>query len=211
VKHFSIASIRDWDRFKRANFVNSLSGFRPVSLIATINEQGVSNLGVFSNIVHLGADPALIAFINRPREAAPHTIRNIEIRGKYTINHIHPAFVEKAHQCSAKYPDGVNEFHEVGLTPDYKDDFSIPYVAESRVQMGLELSEIIPLKNGTFLVVGNLVNAYVSEEALGNDGFINLAKTDSLVSLGLDGYYQVNPLQRYTYAKPDKAPGIIPF
>jgi len=211
VKHFSIASIRDWDRFKRANFVNSLSGFRPVSLIATINEQGVSNLGVFSNIVHLGADPALIAFINRPREAAPHTIRNIEVRGKYTINHIHPAFVEKAHQCSAKYPDGVNEFHEVGLTPDYKDDFNIPYVAESRVQMGLELSEIIPLKNGTFLVVGNLVNAYVSEEALGNDGFINLAKTDSLVSLGLDGYYQVNPLQRYTYAKPDKAPGIIPF
>ena len=169
--------------------MNSLSGFRPVSLIATINEQGVSNLGVFSNIVHLGADPALIAFINRPREAAPHTIRNIEIRGKYTINHIHPAFVEKAHQCSAKYPDGVNEFHEVGLTPDYKDDFNIPYVAESRVQMGLELSEIIPLKNGTFLVVGNLVNAYVSEEALGNDGFINLAKTDSLVSLGLDGYY----------------------
>ena len=211
MKHFSIASIRDWDRFKRANFVNSLSGFRPVSLIATINEQGVSNLGVFSNIVHLGADPALIAFINRPREAAPHTIRNIEIRGKYTINHIHPAFVEKAHQCSAKYPDGVNEFHEVGLTPDYKDNFNIPYVAESRVQMGLELSEIIPLKNGTFLVVGNLVNAYVSEEALGNDGFINLAKTDSLVSLGLDGYYQVNPLQRYTYAKPDKAPGIIPF
>lgn len=211
MKHFSIASIRDWDRFKRANFVNSLSGFRPVSLIATINEQGVSNLGVFSNIVHLGADPALIAFINRPREAAPHTIRNIEVRGKYTINHIHPAFVEKAHQCSAKYPDGVNEFHEVGLTPDYKDDFNIPYVAESRVQMGLELSEIIPLKNGTFLVVGNLVNAYVSEEALGNDGFINLAKTNSLVSLGLDGYYQVNPLQRYTYAKPDKAPGIIPF
>lgn len=191
--------------------MNSLSGFRPVSLIATINEQGVSNLGVFSNIVHLGADPALIAFINRPREAAPHTIRNIEIGGKYTINHIHPAFVEQAHQCSAKYPDGVNEFHEVGLTPEYKDDFTIPYVAESRVQMGMELSEIIPLKNGTFLVVGNLVNAYVSEEALGNDGFINLAKTDSLVSLGLDGYYQVNPLQRFTYAKPDKPPGIIPF
>ena len=191
--------------------MNSLSGFRPVSLIATINEDGVSNLGVFSNIVHLGADPALIAFVNRPREAAPHTLRNIEIRGKYTINHIHPDFVEKAHQCSAKYADGVNEFHEVGLTPHYKDDFNIPYVAESRVQMGMELSEIIPLKNGTFLVVGNLVNAYVSDEALGNDGFINLAKTDTLVSLGLDGYYQVNPLQRYTYAKPDKAPGIIPF
>jgi flavin reductase (DIM6/NTAB) family NADH-FMN oxidoreductase RutF len=211
VKHYNIAEINTWERFRRANFVNSLSGFRPVSLIATTNSQGISNLGVFSNIVHLGADPALIAFVNRPREAAPHTIRNIESRGTYTINHIHPAFVEKAHQCSAKYPDEVNEFHEVGLTPDYKDDFKVPYVAESMVQLGMELSEIIPMRNGTFLVIGNLVHAYVSEETVGSDGFINLAQADSLVSLGLDAYYQVNPLQRFTYAKPDRAPGTIPF
>ena len=191
--------------------MNALSGFRPVSLIATIDSEGISNLGVFSNIVHLGADPALIAFVNRPREAAPHTIRNIESRGFFTINHIHPAFVEKAHQCSAKYPDGVNEFDAVGLTPDYKDDFNVPYVAESMVQLGMELSEIIPMRNGTFLVIGSLVHAYVSEEAVAPDGFINLAQADSLVSLGLDAYYQVNPLQRLTYAKPDRAPGTIPF
>ncbi len=182
-----------------------------MSLIATINHQGVSNLGVFSNIVHLGADPALIAFVNRPREAAPHTIRNIEALGMYTINHIHPAFVEKAHQCSAKYPDGVNEFEAVGLTPDYKEEFRIPYVAESMVQLGMELSEIIPMRNGTFLVIGSLIHAYVAEAAIGADGFINLAQTDSLVSLGLDAYYQASPLQRYTYAKPDKSPDIIPF
>jgi flavin reductase (DIM6/NTAB) family NADH-FMN oxidoreductase RutF len=191
--------------------VNSLSGFRPVSLIATIDNEGISNLGVFSNIVHLGADPALIAFVNRPREAAPHTIRNIESRGFFTINHIHPAFVEKAHQCSAKYPDGVNEFDAVGLTPDYKDDFNVPYVAESMVQLGMELSEIIPMRNGTFLVIGSLVHAYVSEEADAPDGFINLAQADSLVSLGLDAYYQVSPLQRFTYAKPEKTLEVLPF
>jgi hypothetical protein len=32
-----------------------------------------------------------------------------------------------------------------------------------------------------------------------------------MVSLGLDAYYEVNPFQRYTYAKPDKESGIIPF
>lgn len=211
VKHFTISALQAWDRFKRANFVNSLSGFRPVSLIATTDSQGISNLGVFSNIVHLGADPALIAFVNRPREAAPHTIRNIEAHGLYTINHIHPAFVEKAHQCSAKYPDGVNEFEAVGLTPDYKGEFRVPYVTESMVQLGMELSEIIPMRNGTFLVIGSLVHAYVAEAAIGPDGFINLAQTDSLVSLGLDAYYQAAPLQRFTYAKPDKVPNSIPF
>ncbi|MEY2811017.1 MAG: hypothetical protein RI991_12, partial [Bacteroidota bacterium] len=116
MKHYTIAEIQGWSRIYRANFVNSLSGFKPVSLIATVNKAGQPNLAIFSNIVHLGADPALIGFINRPKEAAPHTIRNIEESGFYTINHILPAFVEKAHQTSAKYADEVNEFDAVGLT-----------------------------------------------------------------------------------------------
>jgi len=184
--------------------VNSLSGFKPVSLIATVNKAGQPNLAIFSNIVHLGADPALIGFINRPKEAAPHTIKNIEETGFYTINHILPAFVEKAHQTSAKYADGVNEFDTVGLTAVHKDGFSVPYVAESRVQMALSLSEIIPLSNGTFLVVGALEHAYVNEQSVASDGFIELSKEGSIVSSGLDAYYTTKPLQRFTYAKADQ-------
>ncbi|NBP30693.1 MAG: flavin oxidoreductase, partial [Flavobacteriia bacterium] len=52
MKHFTIEEIQGWDRFYRANFVNSLSGFKPVSLIASQNEQGQVNLAIFSNIVH---------------------------------------------------------------------------------------------------------------------------------------------------------------
>jgi flavin reductase (DIM6/NTAB) family NADH-FMN oxidoreductase RutF len=152
----------------------------------------------------LGADPALIGFINRPREAAPHTIRNIEETGFYTINHILPAFVEKAHQTSAKYANEVNEFDAVGLTAVHKDGFSVPYVAESHVQMALSLSEIIPLSNGTFLVVGALEHAYVNEQAVASDGFIELSKEGSIVSSGLDAYYSTKPLQRFAYAKADQ-------
>lgn len=211
VKHYTIAEIQGWARIYRANFVNSLSGFKPVSLIATVGSNGHPNLGVFSNIVHLGADPALIGFVNRPREAAPHTIRNIEETGFYTINHIRPEFVEKAHQTSAKYAEDINEFDAVGLTAVYKDDFTVPYVEESHVQMALSLSEIIPLSNGTFLVVGALEHAYVNEQVVASDGFIELAKEESMVSLGLDAYYTATPLQRYTYAKPDQPIQSISF
>jgi flavin reductase (DIM6/NTAB) family NADH-FMN oxidoreductase RutF len=204
VKHYDIAEIQGWSRIYRANFVNSLSGFKPVSLIATVNKAGQPNLAIFSNIVHLGADPALVGFINRPKEAAPHTIRNIEETGFYTINHILPAFVEKAHQTSAKYADEVNEFDAVGLTAVHNDGFSVPYVAESHVQMALSLSEIIPLSNGTFLVVGALEHAYVNEQAVASDGFIELSKEGSIVSSGLDAYYSTKPLQRFTYAKADQ-------
>lgn len=211
MKHYSIAEIQGWTRIYRANFVNSLSGFKPVSLIATVNKNQQPNLAIFSNIVHLGADPALIGFINRPREAAPHTIRNIEDTGFYTINHILPSFVDKAHQTSAKYPEGVNEFDAVGLTAEYKDGFSAPYVGESHVQMALSLSEIITLSNGTFLVIGALEHAYVNEKAVAGDGFIELSKEHSVVSLGLDGYYQTTPLDRYAYAKPDQTLKSISF
>jgi flavin reductase (DIM6/NTAB) family NADH-FMN oxidoreductase RutF len=204
VKHYAIAEIQGWSRIYRANFVNSLSGFKPVSLIATVNKADQPNLAIFSNIVHLGADPALIGFINRPREAAPHTIKNIEETGFYTINHIQPAFVENAHQTSAKYPESVNEFEAVGLTSIYKDGFMVPYVAESHVQIALSLSEIIPLSNGTYLVVGALEHAYVNEQAVASDGFIELSKEGSIVNAGLDAYYTTSPLQRFSYAKADQ-------
>jgi flavin reductase (DIM6/NTAB) family NADH-FMN oxidoreductase RutF len=211
VKHYTIAEIQGWSRIYRANFVNSLSGFKTVSLIATVNKAGQPNLGIFSNIVHLGADPALIGFINRPKEAAPHTIRNIEETGFYTINHILPAFVEKAHQTSAKYAEDVNEFDAVGLTEAYKDGFKVPYVVESHVQMALSLSEIIPLSNGTYLVVGALEHAYVNEQAVASDGFIELSKEGSIVSAGLDAYYTTTPLQRFSYAKVDQSLSQISF
>ena len=74
---YSLSDIQSWERFYRGNFINSLSGFKSASLIATVNKAGNSNLGIFSNIVHIGADPALIGFVNRPKEAARHTLRDI--------------------------------------------------------------------------------------------------------------------------------------
>jgi hypothetical protein len=73
MKHFTIQEIKGWDRFYRGNFINSISGFKSVSLIGSVDRNHNANLAIFSNIVHLGADPALIGFINRPREASPHT------------------------------------------------------------------------------------------------------------------------------------------
>jgi len=202
VKHYSLEEIQGWSRFYRANFVNSLSGFKPVCLIGTTNDSGKFNLAVFSNIVHLGADPTLIGFINRPREAAPHTLANIEQNSYYTINHISPKFIEKAHQTSAKYPEGISEFEMVGLTPEVKVDFKAPFVKESLVQYALELVEVVSIThNNTFLVIGKMIHAFVEPSYVGEDGFIDLVKAQSIVSLGLDGYGQATALQRFSYAK----------
>jgi flavin reductase (DIM6/NTAB) family NADH-FMN oxidoreductase RutF len=194
--------INGYDRFYRANLINSLSGFKSASLIGTKNELGISNLAIFSNIVHLGADPALIGFVNRPLEAAPHTLSNIESTGVYTINHIHTNWIVQAHQTSAKYPEGVSEFDSCGFTEEYIDGFNAPFVKESVIKYGMKLIEVIPIKhNNTFFVIGEVVIISVPESIISPDGFIESDKANSCCSLGIDGYYSTELIARLPYAK----------
>ncbi|MCE2893556.1 MAG: flavin reductase family protein [Flammeovirgaceae bacterium] len=207
MQHFSISSIQTWERFYRANFINSLTGFKSVSLIGTISQSGQTNLAIFSSVVHLGSDPALIGFINRPIKAAPHTLANIQSTGTYTINHVHPSFLELAHQTSAKYPEEVSEFDELGLTPEFFEATAAPFVKESKVKYALTLEQIIPIKvNNTFLVIGKLQSVALEENILLSDGFLELDKASSICSNGIDAYYSTQLIDRYEYAKPGVKP-----
>ena len=201
--HFNTQDIEGWDRTYRSNFINCLSGYKPVSLIGTVNELGQPNVAIFSNIIHIGSNPALIGFINRPEAATPHTLNNIRVTKQFTINHIQESFVAAAHQTSAKYAAGVNEFAKTGLQELYRNDCEAPFVAESNLQYALQLVEIIPIEyNKTFLVIGLVTDVFMPEIALHQDGFIELHKTESVVSAGMDAYATVSPLVRYGYAKP---------
>ncbi len=204
---YSIIDIESWERFYRANFINSLTGFKSVNLIGTVNADGQPNLGIFSSIIHIGSNPPLIGYINRPVKAAPHTMANIEATGVYTINHIHPSFVQKAHQTSAKYQLGINEFEEVGLIAEYNENIVAPFVKESSIKYALSLQEIIPIKlNDTFLVIGKVISIQVDQDIVSEDGFLHLDKANSICSNGVDGYYTTELIERYQYAKPGTQP-----
>ncbi|MEO8583814.1 MAG: flavin reductase [Flavitalea sp.] len=207
---YTISDIESWERFYRSNLINSLTGFKSVNLIGTVNELGHINLGIFSSIVHIGSNPPLVGYINRPVKAAPHTLANIQATGIYTINHIHPSFVHRAHQTSAKYEAGTSEFAEVGLTPQFHDNIPAPFVKESSIKYALSLEEIIPIKlNDTFLVIGRIFSIEVDNEVISEDGFLRLDKAGSICSNGIDGYYTTELIKRYSYAKPGIQPKTI--
>jgi flavin reductase (DIM6/NTAB) family NADH-FMN oxidoreductase RutF len=207
MKSISASTIKIWERFYRANFINSLTGFKSVSLIGTVNKNGQCNLGVFSSVIHIGSDPALVGYINRPRKAAPHTLANIEATGSYTINHLHADFLPQAHQTSAKYAEDINEFEAVGLTPEFDENSIAPFVKESKVKYALTLKEIIPITfNNTFLVIGEIQHVKVDSEIILDDGFLAIEKVGSLCSNGIDSYYTTQLVNRFKYAKPNHKP-----
>lgn len=102
---------------QRAAFINCLSGFKSANLVGTVSASGQANLALVSSVVHLGANPPLLAFISRPPSVDRHTLEYLRDTGFFTLNHVHEDMLHAAHQTSARYPRDVSEFDAVGLTP----------------------------------------------------------------------------------------------
>jgi flavin reductase (DIM6/NTAB) family NADH-FMN oxidoreductase RutF len=199
------ATLQQMEQRKRAMLINSIGGFKFVSLIGTIDEDNKTNLAIFSSLFHLGANPALIGFIMRPDSVDRHTLSNIMATKVYTINHINENIYKQAHQTSARYEKEMSEFDATGLTPDFKNNFIAPYVSESKIQMGVVFKERIDLTiNGTILIIGEITQLYYPQECICEDGFIDIEKASTITCSGLDSYHSTNRLSRLSYAKPDQ-------
>lgn len=202
-----LQELQGLERFKRANLINSISGFKPANLIGTINSKGQTNLALFSSVVHLGADPALIGFIQRPVGVSGDTYRNIIETGYYTINQVNSHIVERAHYTSAKFDPDVSEFTACQLTEEYAGEFIAPFVKESPVKMGLKFVEEIFIKhNNTRLIIGAIQLIQLEEGLLEEDGNIPLDKANIISVSGLETYYQPAKIAQFPYAKANELP-----
>lgn len=205
MKHFTRAAIDELEKRTRANLINSVTGFKPANLVATIAADGLTNLAIFTSVVHLGANPPLLGMILRPPGDIPrHTYENIRATGVYTINHVGEAFVEAAHRTSAKFPRGVSEFEKCGLTEEFVEDFAAPFVKESAVKIGLKFVQEIPIEmNGTILIIGEIVQLMVPEAAILEDGSVALETLGGVCVSALDTYYRTEKIAKFPYARAD--------
>jgi len=188
----------------RTQFINSITGFKSVCLVGTQSEKSELNLAIFSQIFHLGANPPLIGMIVRPAFVPRHTWTNIQETKYFTLNHIHPSFVDKAHQTSAKYPAEISEFKATGLTSEFYPSIKAPFVKESHLKIGLEYKESKLIEiNETILVIGQIKLVEVNDEVIKDDGFVDLAQANTITAGGLDAYYTAKKVARFNYAQPN--------
>lgn len=200
---FSRQEIDALEKRYRTNLINSLTGFKSVALIGTQNSEGKTNLSVFSQIIHVGANPPLIGVLFRPHTVARHTLENILSTQTFTVNHIQQEFLGRAHHTSASWD--YSEFEACSLTPEYRESISAPFVGEAEVKIGLHYVEHKTLVcNNTVFLVGEIQEMVLPSDSIAQDGFIDLVKAGTLTCSGLDAYHQVHPPTRLEYAKPDQ-------
>jgi flavin reductase (DIM6/NTAB) family NADH-FMN oxidoreductase RutF len=203
MKHFTRQMIAELERLFRLNLINSISGYKPANLIGTISEAGSTNLAIFSSVLHLGSNPPLLGFIVRPSGEVPrHTYENIKHTGVYTINHVHENFVKNAHWTSAKFERNESEFEKCGLTAEFIEDFKAPFVAESKIKIGLKIVEEIPINlNKTILIIGELQHLILPKNSLLESGNVDLNMVKDVSISGLDTYHQVEKIETFEYAR----------
>lgn len=191
---------------KRAAFVNSLPGFKPGTLVGTVNAAGITNAAIFSSVVHIGANPALMGIIFRPLSVPRHTYQNIRETGYFTLNHITEEIYKAAHKTSARFDDGVSEFAECGLTEEYRETLPAPYVLASPVKIGLKYTEEHLISaNQTVLLIGEIMEVIFPDSCLAEDGYLDLERAGVITVSGLDSYHSTRRISRLPYAKPDSA------
>lgn len=199
------------EKIYRANLINSITGYKPANLIGSISDEGVSNLTIISSVIHMGSNPPLVGYMQRPTTTTrKDTYDNIKANKFYTINHVHGQFIEKAHQTSARFDKGISEFEACGLTEQYLNDFKAPYVEESFVKIGMKLLEEIPIvHNNTKLMVGEIIEMYLADHILEPDGNLDLNLVNDVCISGLSTYHKVSHKASFSYAKPDQQLQLI--
>ncbi len=206
MKQFSAEDIQALDRIYRLNLINSVSGFKSANLIGTRNKTS-ENLAIISSVIHLGSDPALLGFIMRPGGTERDTLSNIIESSYYSINAISSNIIEKAHYTSAKFPKGVSEFEQCKLVPEYLDDFYAPFLKESNLKIGMKLQEIIPIPiNNTSLIIGSIESLNIAEQAIADNGQVDLNYLDTVAISGLNRYHKANEIAKFPYARVNELP-----
>lgn len=187
----TLTDILDLEKPFRTNLINCLTGFKSPHLIGTKGKSGEPNLGLYTQVMHVGANPPLLGVLFRPPVVPRHTLQNIIETREFTINLVGKSILEPAHWTSAKWEE--NEFEAVSLTEQYVEGTYAPFVEQSPVKMGMTFKERHVIQtNQTVLVVGQIRELIIEDGLLEPDGFLNLEKAEMLTMLGLDSYHSTS-------------------
>jgi flavin reductase (DIM6/NTAB) family NADH-FMN oxidoreductase RutF len=205
IVQLSASHIDNFPSRYRAEFINSLSGFKSAQLVGTRDKDGNNNLCIVSSVVHIGAHPPLLGMIMRPHTVQRDTLENIKKTGVYTLNSVTSKITQQAHQTSARYPKTVSEFAAVGLVAEDSEAVNAPYVAESSIKLSLEVQDIQYLAiNQTELVIGQIVEVILPDTSIDKTGYVDIEACDNIAISGLVSYHTTQRVARYRFAKPDE-------
>ena len=195
-------NIESMEMRNKINFVNCLVGAKSSNMISTISNYGAENISIFSSVIHLGSNPALIGFLIRPQDnILTDTYRNIIEVKQYGINSISTNMIKNAHYTSKKYKKNESEFELCAIEKEYIDKYPIPFSLDSKIKIGLKYIEEKEIINKCKLIVGEVELIKVDTEYVNNDGIIDFNKINATCITGSSTYNKIEKIDQLAYMR----------
>ena len=162
---------------------------RPIALVTTVDEHGRINAAPFSFFNCLSADPPILAIgvENHPDMSFKDTGHNIRMTEVFTVNIVSFAIAEAMHVCGAKYPRGVDELKEAGLTAVPGEKVASPFIAEAPAAFECKRHVTLELGRSRQIIMGEIVYAHYRDGVVDPERLhVDPAAVDAIARLGGD-------------------------
>ncbi|MEB3042256.1 flavin reductase family protein [Rhizobium mulingense] len=162
---------------------------RPIALVTTVDEHGRINAAPFSFFNCLSADPPILAIgvENNADMSFKDTGHNIRMTEVFTVNIVSFAIAEAMHVCGARYPRGVDELKEAGLTAMPGEKVASPYIAEAPAAFECRRHVTLELGRSRQIVMGEIVYAHYRDGVVDPQRLhVDPAAIDAIARLGGD-------------------------
>lgn len=162
---------------------------RPIALVTTVDEHGRINAAPFSFFNCLSADPPILAIgvENNADMSFKDTGHNIRMTEVFTVNIVSFAIAEAMHVCGAKYPRGVDELKEAGLTAMPGEKVASPFIAEAPAAFECRRHVTLELGRSRQIIMGEIVYAHYRDGVVDPERLhVDPAAVDAIARLGGD-------------------------
>jgi flavin reductase (DIM6/NTAB) family NADH-FMN oxidoreductase RutF len=162
---------------------------RPIALVTTVDENGLINAAPFSFFNCLSADPPILALgvENNPDTSFKDTGHNIRMTEVFTVNIVSFAIAEAMHVCGAKYPRGVDELKEAGLTAMPGEKVVSPWILEAPAAFECKRHVTLELGKSRQIIMGEIVFAHYRDGVVDPERMrVDPAEIDAIARLGGD-------------------------
>ncbi|TBY72471.1 flavin reductase family protein [Rhizobium leguminosarum] len=162
---------------------------RPIALVTTVDENGRINAAPFSFFNCLSADPPILAIgvENNADMSFKDTGHNIRMTEVFTVNIVSFAIAEAMHVCGARYPRGVDELKQAGLTAMPGEKVASPFIAEAPAAFECKRHVTLELGRSRQIVMGEIVYAHYRDGVVDPERLhVDPAAVDAIARLGGD-------------------------
>ncbi len=133
---------------------------RPVVVVSTISEKGISNAAPFSFSSPLSFNPPLYGFSCSPEH---HTWRNIKENEEFVINIVGKDLGPLMHVLEQMFPYEVSEIGKAGLTEERSKKVSPPRIKEAIAWIECKLESFEEMGDHMW-IVGRVLEVEVKDE-----------------------------------------------